>query len=184
MKNENEINDEIKSTLEISFCGLLLESSRRYSVLADAIFNFSVEQSHFANMISGQRMTLAKLVIQKKTDFVIALEGEALETYQCHGQMDVTQEMWEDCLSLDEIILEILEGEDDSWKPVVQGLQSIVQKGEEFAKEITEGRGEAEVWQCLNCGAVVLTIGNPQDCGICGLKASWQTRLDLEKIYK
>ena len=53
MRNENEINDEIKSTLEISFCGLLLESSRRYSVLADAVFSFSVEQSNFANKISG-----------------------------------------------------------------------------------------------------------------------------------
>ena len=157
MKNENEINNETISNLKISLCALLLESSRRYSVLADAIFNFSVEQSHFANMISGQRMALAKVVVQKQMDFVIALEGEALETYQCHGQMDVTQEMWEDCLSLDEIIQEILEDEGDSWKPVVQGLQSIVQKGEEFAKEITEGRGEAEAWQCLNCGSVMYT---------------------------
>ena len=177
MKSEND--NEIKPTLETPLCALLLESSRRYSVLADAIFSFSVEQSNFANKISGQRMTLAKVVVQKQMDFVIALEGEALETYQCHGQMDVTREMWEDCLSLDEIIQEILEDEGDSWKPVVQGLQSIVQKGEEFAKEITEGRGEAEAWQCLNCGAVVLTIGNPQGCGICGLKASWQTKVPM-----
>ena len=113
MKNENEINDETKSALEISLCALLLESSRRYSVLADAVFGFSVEQSNFANKIAGQRMTLAKVVVQKKTDFVIALEGEALEIYQCHVQMDVTQEIWEDCLSLDEIIQEILEDDGD-----------------------------------------------------------------------
>lgn len=38
MKNKNEINDKTESTLEISLCALLLESSRRYSVLADAVF--------------------------------------------------------------------------------------------------------------------------------------------------
>ncbi|MPM09710.1 hypothetical protein SDC9_56032 [bioreactor metagenome] len=173
MKNENEINDEIKSTLEISFCGLLLESSRRYSVLADAVFSFSVEQSNFANKISGQRMTLAKVVVQKQMDFVIALEGEALETYQCHGQMDGTQEMWEDCLSLDEIIMETLEDEGDSWKPVVQGLQNIVQKGEEFAKEITNGRGEAKAWQCLNCGAKINQKDNIGHCSFCEMKENW-----------
>ena len=173
MKNENEINDETKPALEISLCVLLLESSRRYSALADAVFGFSVEQSHFANIISGQRMTLAKVVVQKQMDFVIALEGEALETYQCHGQMDVTQEMWEDCLSLDEIIQEILE-DDDSWKPVVQGLQNIVQKGEEFAKEITEGRGETEAWICLNCGAVESFVTNVA-CPICNVSKNWLT---------
>ena len=178
MKNENEINDETKSTLEISLCALLLESSRRYSVLADAIFNFSVEQSHFANMISGQKMTLAKVVVQKQMDFVIALEGEALETYQCHGQMDGTQEMWEDCLSLDEVIMEILENEGDSWKPVVQGFQNTAQMGKEFAKEITEGRGEAEAWQCLNCGAV--TFLNIPICYICESNENWKCRLECK----
>lgn len=173
MKNENEINDETKSTLEISLCALLLESSRRYSVLADAVFGFSVEQSHFANMISGQRMTLAKVVVQKQMDFVIALEGEALETYQCTGQIDNALEMWEDCLSVDVVISEILEGEDDSWKPVVQGLQNIVQKGEEFAKEITEGRGEADAWQCLNCGAISYHKDRPTSCSICASIFNW-----------
>jgi len=173
MKNENEINDETKSTLEISLCALLLESSRRYSVLADAVFSFSIEQSNFANKISGQRMTLAKVVVQKQMDFVIALEGEALETYQCHGQMDGTQEMWEDCLSLDEIIMAILEDEGDSWKPVVQGLQNIVQKGEEFAKEITNGRGEAEAWQCLNCGTKINQKDNIGHCSFCEMKENW-----------
>ena len=115
MKNENEINDETKPALEISLCALLLESSRRYSVLADAVFKFSVEQSHFANIISGQRMTLAKAVVQKQIDFMITLEGEALEIYQCHGQMDVTQERWEDCLLLDEVIEKILTSEGKNW---------------------------------------------------------------------
>ena len=155
MKNENEINDETKPALETSLCALLLESSRRYSVLADAVFKFSVEQSHFASMISGQRMTLAKAVVQKQIDFMITLEGEALEIYHRTGQIDNALETWEDCLSLDVVIQEILEDEDDSWKPVVQGFQSTGQKGEEFSKEITEGRGEAEAWQCLNCGAVI-----------------------------
>ena len=172
MRNENEINDETKSPLEISLCALLLESSRRYSVLADAVFSYSVEQSNFANKNSGQRMTLAKIVVQKQMDFVIALEGEALETYQCHGQKDVTQEMWGDCLSLDEIILEVLEDEGDSWKPVVQGFKNTGQKGEEFSKEITEGRGEAEAWQCLNCGGEV-DEKMPQVCSFCGAKKNW-----------
>ena len=179
MKNENEINDETKSSFEISLCALLLESSRRYSVLADAVFGFSVEQSNFANKISGQRMTLAKVVVQKQMDFVITLEGEALEIYQYHGQMDITQELWEDCLSLDVVIQEILEDEDDSWQPVVQGLQSIVQKGEEFAKEITEGRGEAEAWQCLNCGAVIHTKKTPKQCSVCQSNTTWHASIFL-----
>ena len=87
--------------------------------------------------------------------------------------MDVTQEMWEDCLSLDEIIQEILEDEGDSWKPVVQGLQNIVQKGEEFAKEITEGRGEAEAWHCLNCGAMTYTALETSNCQICESASNW-----------
>ena len=176
MKNENKINDETKPALEISLCALLLESSRRYSVLADVVFGFSVEQSNFANKISGQRMNLAKVVVQKQMDFVTTLEGEALEIYQCHGQMDVTQEMWEDCLSLDEIIQEILEDEGNSWKPVVQGIQSIVQKGEEFAKEITEGRGEAEAWHCLNCGAMVSST-TPVGCDACFLGCNWLKKI-------
>ena len=181
MKNENEINDETKSTLEISLCALLLESSRRYSVLADAIFNFSVEQSHFANKISGQRMTLAKIVIQKMTDFVIALKGEALETYQCTGQIDNTLDLWEDCLSLDVVTQEILEDEDDSWKAVVQGFQNTAQMGKEFAKEITEGKGEAEAWQCQNCGAVRLTTGQPELCSICDAPNNWMRPVELNE---
>ena len=181
MKNENEINDETKSTLEISLCALLLESSRRYSVLADAIFGFSIEQSHFANMISGQRMTLAKVVIQKKTDFVIALEGEALETYQCTGQMDNALELWEDCLSLDVVIQKIIEDEDDSWMPVVLGFKNTGQKGEEFSKEITEGRGEAEAWQCQNCGAIRLTTGQPELCSICDAQNNWMRSVELDE---
>ena len=173
MRNENEINDETKSALEISLCALLLESSRRYSVLADAVFSYSVEQSHFANKISGQRMTLAKIVIQKMTDFVIALKGEALETYQCTGQIDNTLDLWEDCLSLDVVTQEILEDEGDSWKPVVQGLQNIVQKGEEFAKEITNGRGEAKAWQCLNCGTKINQKDNIGHCSFCEMKENW-----------
>lgn len=179
MKNENEINDETKSTFEISLCALLLESSRRYSVLADAVFGFSVEQSNFANKIAGQRMTLAKVIVQKQMDFVTTLEGEALEIYQCHGQMDNAQDMWEDCLSLDGIIQEVLEDEDDSWKPVVQGFQNTGQKGEEFSKEITEGRGEANVWQCQNCGAVRLTTGQPELCSICDAQNNWMRSVEL-----
>ena len=181
MKNENEINDETKSALEISLCALLLESSRRYSVLADAVFGFSVEQSNFANKIAGQRMTLAKVIVQKQMDFVTTLEGEALEIYHCTGQIDNALETWEDCLSLDVIIQEILEDDGDSWKPVVQGLQNIVQKGEEFSKEITEGRGEAEAWQCQNCGAIRLTTGQPELCSICDAQNNWMRSVELDE---
>ena len=131
MKNENEINDETKSTFEISLCALLLESSRRYSVLADAVFGFSVEQSNFANKIAGQRMTLAKVIVQKQMDFVTTLEGEALEIYQCHGQMDNAQDMWEDCLSLDEILQIVLENNDqNAWEPIILGTQATAKKCE------------------------------------------------------
>ena len=148
MKNENEINDETKPALETSLCALLLESSRRYSVLADAVFKFSVEQSHFANIISGQRMTLAKAVVQKQIDFMITLEGEALEIYQCHGQMDVTQEMWEDCLSLDEVLQIVLENNDqNAWEPIILGTQATAERSEIFLKEIADGRGESNAWQ-------------------------------------
>lgn len=82
--------------------------------------------------------------------------------------MDEVLELWENCLSLDEVIQEFLGDEDDSWKPVVQGFHTR-QRGEEFLKEITEGRGEAEVWQCVDCEAVILTKENPQICSKCGL---------------
>ena len=174
MRNENEINDETKSPLEISLCALLLESSRRYSVLADAVFSYSVEQSNFANKISGQRMTLAKIVVQKQMDFVIALEGEALETYQCHGQMDVTQEMWEDCLYLDEVLQIVLENENqNAWEPIILGTQATAERSEIFLKEITDGRGESNAWQCQNCGTLKFTTGQPEICSICGSQNNW-----------
>ena len=141
--------------------------------MADAVFGFSVEQSNFANKISGQRMTLAKVVVQKQMDFVIALEGEALETYQCQGQMDIAQELWEDCMSLDVVIQEILEDEDDRWQPIIQGIQNTGQKGKDFSKEITEGRGEAEAWQCLNCGAISYHKDRPTSCSICASIFNW-----------
>ena len=173
MKNENEISDETKSTFEISLCALLLESSRRYSVLADAVFSFSVEQSNFANKISGQRMTLAKVVVQKQMDFVIALEGEALETYQCHGQIDNALELWEDCLSLDEILQIVLENNDqNAWEPIILGTQATAEKCEIFLKEIMDGRGGAEAWQCLNCGAAIGKLSLDL-CPICNVKKNW-----------
>ena len=171
MKNGN--GNKANPTFEISFCALLLESARRYSVLADAIFNFSVEQSNFANKISGQRMALATVVVQKQMDFVITFEGEVLEIYQSTVQVDMPLELWKNCLALDEIIQEVLEYEDDSWKPVIQGLQNIVQKGEEFSKEIAGGRGEAEAWQCLNCGAVIPQQSGIDHCPTCGVNKNW-----------
>ena len=119
-------------------------------------------------------MTLAKIVIQKKTDFVIALEGEALETYQCARQIDNALELWEDCLSLDVVIQEILEGENDSWGPIILGLQNTIQEGEEFLKEIAEGRGGTDSWHCLNCGAIQTFCKLPTICSICGLGMPWQ----------
>lgn len=177
MKNENEINNETISNLKISLCALLLESSRRYSVLADAIFNFSVEQSHFANMISGQRMALAKVVVQKQMDFVIALEGEALEAYQCTGQIDNALELWEDCLSLDVVIQEIFENGVNIWEPIVRSIQDTAELSEMYIKEVTEGRGEADVWQCMNCGAVIKNEISQMACPICELGKPWQKKL-------
>ena len=173
MKNENEINDETKQALEISLCALLLESSRRYSALADAVFKFSVEQSHFASMISGQRMTLAKAVVQKQIDFMITLEGEALKIYQCHGQIDVTQEMLEDCLYLDEVLQIVLENNgQNAWEPIILGTQATAEKCEIFLKEITDGRGGADAWRCLNCGAAIGKLSLDL-CPICNVKKNW-----------
>ena len=169
MKNEND--NEIKPTLETSLCALLLESSRRYSALADVVFGFSVEQSNFANKISGQRMTLAKVVVQTQMDFAITMEGGALEIFQCSGQMDVILELWEDCQSLDKLIQELLKAADDSWGPIIQELKNTIQKSEQFSKEITEGRGEADGWQCLNCGAIIQQQSN--SCPICNSKHNW-----------
>ena len=178
MKNKNEINDETKSCLEISLCALLLESSRRYSVLADAVFGFSVEQSNFANKIAGQRMTLAKVVVQKQMNFVTTLEGEALEIYQFHGQMDNAQDLWEDCLSLDEVIQIIFEeGVDKIWEPIVGSIQNTAEISEVYLKEVTEGRGEAEAWQCMNCGAVIKNEVSQMACPICELGKPWQKKL-------
>ena len=180
MKNENEINDETKPALETSLCALLLESSRRYSVLADTVFKFSVEQSHFANIISGQRMTLAKAVFQKQIDVMITLEGEALKIYQCHGQIDVTQEMLEDCLYLDEVLQIVLENDDqNAWKPIILGTQATAEKCEIFLKEITDGRGESNSWQCQNCGALKFTTGQPEICSICGSQNNWMVPVEL-----
>ena len=83
-----EIDNENERAYEMRFCAILLESARRYSSLADMVFNVSVQQSNFASTISGQRMTLAKLVIQKQTDFTVILEGNELETYQSTEQKD------------------------------------------------------------------------------------------------
>ena len=184
MKNENEINDETKPALETSLCALLLESSRRYSVLADAVFKFSVEQSHFANIISGQRMTLAKAVVQKQIDFMITLEGEALEIYQCHGQMDVTQKMWEDCLTLDEVLQLVLENNDhNAWEPIILGTQATAERSEIFLKEITARRGESNAWQCQNCGALEFTTGQPENCSMCGSQNNWMVAVELNAGY-
>ena len=180
MKNENKINDETKPALEISLCALLLESSRRYSVLADVVFGFSVEQSHFANMISGQRMTLAKAVVQKQIDFVIPLEGESLEIYQCTGQIDNALELWEDCLSLDEILQIVLENNDqNAWEPIILGTQATAKKCEIFLKEIADGRGESNAWQCQNCGALKFTAGQPEICSICSSQNNWMVPVEL-----
>ena len=182
MKNENKINDETKPALEISLCVLLLESSRRYSALADAVFGFSVEQSHFANMISGQRMTLAKAVVQKQIDFVIPLEGESLEIYQCTGQIDNALELWEDCLSLDEILQIVLENNDqNAWEPIILGTQATAEKCEIFLKEITDGRGESNSWQCQNCRALKFTTGQPEICSICGSQNNWMVAVELNQ---
>ena len=49
--NNPEIDNENEPAYEIKFCAILLESARRYSTLADMIFNVSVQQSNFASKI-------------------------------------------------------------------------------------------------------------------------------------
>ena len=119
-----EIDNENERAYETKFCAILLESARRYSTLAGIVFNVSVQQSNFASTISGQRMTLAKLAIQKQTDFTVILEGNELETYQTTEQTDNVIEMWEDCLSFDEVIQKILKTSDTAkWEPVILGVE-------------------------------------------------------------
>ena len=175
-----EIDNENERAYEMRFCAILLESARRYSALADMVFNVSVQQSNFATTISAQRMTLAKLVIQKQTDFTVILEGNELETYQSTEQKDNVIEMWEDCLSFDEVIQKILETSDAAkWEPVILGLQSAIEKGDGFLKEIISGRDNADVWQCQNCGAARFTTGQPEFCPICDSQNNWMVAVEL-----
>ena len=175
-----EIDNENERAYEMRFCAILLESARRYSTLADIVFNVSVQQSNFASTISGQRMTLAKLAIQKQTDFTVILEGNELETYQTTEQTDNVIEMWEDCLSFDEVIQKILETSDAAkWEPVILCLQSTIEKGDGFLKEIISGRDNADVWQCQNCGAARFTTGQPEFCPICDSQNNWMVAVEL-----
>ena len=175
-----EIDNENERAYEMRFCAILLESARRYSALADMVFNVSVQQSNFASTISAQRMTLAKLVIQKQTDFTVILEGNELKIYQATEQKDNVIEMWEDCLSFDEVIQKILETSDAAkWEPVILGLQSAIEKGDGFLKEIISGRDNADVWQCQNCGAARFTTGQPEFCPICDSQNNWMVAVEL-----
>ena len=175
-------NNNTRPTCEISFCAILLESARRYSTLADTVFNISVQQSNFASTISGQRMTLAKLAIQKQTDFTVVHAGNEVEIYQTTEQKDNVIEMWEDCLSFDEAIRKILENNDAAkWEPVILGLQSAIEKGDIFLKEIISGRDNADAWQCQNCGAVRFTTGQPEFCSICDSQSNWMVAVELNE---
>ena len=177
-----EIDNENERAYETKFCAILLESARRYSTLADIVFNVSVQQSNFASTISGQRMTLAKLAIQKQTDFTVILEGNELETYQTTEQTDNVIEMWEDCLSFDEVIQKILQTSDAAkWEPVILGLQSAIEKGDVFLKNIISGRDNADVWQCQNCGAATFTTGQPEICSICDSQTNWMVPVELNE---
>lgn len=120
------------------------------------VFNVSVQQSNFGSTISAQRMTLAKLVIQKQTDFTVILEGNELETYQSTEQKDNVIEMWEDCLSFDEVIQKTLKLLMLPSEPVILGLQSAPEKGDGFLKEVISGRDNAYV-AVPNCGAARFT---------------------------
>ena len=178
-----ETDNNNDSTCEISFCAILLESARRYSTLADMVFNVSVQQSNFASKISGQRMTLAKLTIQKQTDFTVILEGNELEKYQTTEQRENASEMWEDCLNFDEVIQKILENDDAAkWEPVVLGLQSAIERGEDFLKDIVSGRDDADAWQCQNCGAVSVKTGQPEICSICDSQNNWMVPVELNEV--
>lgn len=177
-----ETDNNNDSTCEINFCAILLESARRYSALADTVFNISVQQSNFASTISGQRMTLAKLTIQKQTDFTVFFGGKELETYQTTEQKDSAIEMWEDCLSFDEVIQKILEENDAAkWEPVILGLQSAIEKGDVFLKNIISGRDNADIWQCQNCGAARFTTGQPEICSICDSQTNWMVGIEINE---
>ena len=78
--------------------------------------------------------------------------------YQSTVQTENAQELLLDCLSLDEVIQEILENTDDRWEPVVQRLQSVVLQEEYFRKKLL---------QCLNCGALFMPSVSDL-CQICG----------------
>ena len=127
-------------------------------------------------------MTLAKAVVQKQIDVMIILEGEALKIYQCHGQIDVTQELLEDCLYLDEVLQIVLENDDqNAWEPIILGTQATAKKCEIILKEIADGRGESNEWQCQNCGALKFTTGQPEICSICGSQNNWMVAVELNE---
>ena len=65
--------------METTLCALFLESARRYSCLADAVFCESVFKSQFASRVSGQSMKVAKAIHGKKLDLAVNLSrGKAV----------------------------------------------------------------------------------------------------------
>ena len=158
---------------------LLLESARRYSVLADEVFQTSVQQNRFASHISGQRMFLAKIVVQKQYNFESQLSEEALEIFfNMSGEPDDILSAWENCMELDSVLYAVLENE-EGFAPVAQGIQFAIYEGRRLMKEFEKPEGrKAERWQCSACGSVVETEDRKaMACPICESGENWMVAL-------
>lgn len=164
---------------------LLLESARRYSVLADEVFQSSVQQNRFVSHVSGQRMFLAKMVVQKQYNFGFQLSEEALEIFfNMSGEPDDVLSVWENCMKLDFVLYAVLENE-KGFAPIAQGIQSAIYEGKRFMKEFEKPEGKkAERWQCSACGSVVKTEDRrTMACPVCESGENWMVALpDLIQV--
>lgn len=147
--------------METTLCMLFLESARRYSALADAVFSDSVSQSQFASRVSGQRMEIAKAIHGKKLDMVVTLENSEVRV------MEETDTGWKECINLDNLIMSIMSEDEYKFSPLLQG---VYEDALYCAECIADRYKKPTAYQCLSCGAISAQAGG---CPVCGSGGNW-----------
>lgn len=147
----------------VSLHSLFLESSMRYSTLADELFRESVYWSRKAGNVSAQRLALAKYIVKEGKNIEFELEVSEL----------AADEAFKSCMQLDALLCDLLEKYEDFW-PTICGIVAAAKGFQAFEKKRKE-RITAEVWHCLACGSV-----NKQKedfvctaCVVCGSEQNW-----------
>lgn len=165
---------------DMDICILLLESARRYSVLADEVFQTSVQPSHFANRISGQRMLLAKVVMRKQVNFKLSLSEGSLKIFETECESDNVISAWESCLRFDIMLCSVIRVL-ENFGPVTKGIQVGIHRGQRLMEECKiRERKKAERWQCSACGSVVETEDRKtMACPVCESGENWMVRCQI-----